>query len=287
MEITSKMVRDLRDKTGAGMMECKKALDACKGEELAAEDWLRKQGVKAAGKKAERVTAEGRVFAVTQPDGHKAHLVGLACETDFLAKAEKFLGFSRQLEQHVARFDPTGVEDGARPLLAQRFLGEGAPLELVLQETAGNFGENTRVTNCVRLENAAGQIGTYVHHDNKQGAIVSVTTKAAPEAARDVLKALCQHIVVFRPTYANRADVPAAAVEREKDVILAADDMKSKPEGVREKMVVGRLNSFYAQQCLAEQPWILDDKQSVQKALEKALGAGCAIVSFQRVQLGG
>ena len=287
MEITSKMVRDLRDKTGAGMMECKKALDACKGEELAAEDWLRKQGVKAAGKKAERMTAEGRVFAVTQPDGHKAHLVGLACETDFLAKAEKFLGFSRQLEQHVARFDPTGVEDGARPLLAQRFLGEGAPLELVLQETAGNFGENTRVTNCVRLEHTQGQIGTYVHHDNKQGAIVSVTTKAAPEAARDALKALCQHIVVFRPLYANRADVPAAAVEREKDVILAADDMKSKPEGVREKMVVGRLNSFYAQQCLAEQPWILDDKSSVQKALEKALGAGCAIVSFQRVQLGG
>ncbi|MEQ1894324.1 MAG: hypothetical protein ABL998_17430, partial [Planctomycetota bacterium] len=182
---------------------------------------------------------------------------------------------------------PTGVEDGARALLEQRFLGEGAPLKLVLAETAGNLGENTRVTNCVRLENAQGQIGTYVHHDNKQGAIVSVTTKAAPEAARDVLKALCQHIVVFRPTYANRSDVPAAAVEREKDVILSADDMKSKPEGVREKMVVGRLNSFYAQQCLAEQPWILDDKQSVLKALEKVLGAGCAIVSFQRVQLGG
>lgn len=286
MEITSKMVRDLRDKTGAGMMECKKALDACKGDELAAEDWLRKQGVKAAGKKAERVTAEGRVFAVSSADGRKAHLVGLACETDFLAKAEKFLAFSRQLEQHVARFDPTGVEDGARPLLEQRFLGEGGPLKLVLQETAGNFGENTRVTNCVRLENAQGQIGTYVHHDNKQGAIVSVTTGATPEAARDVLKALCQHIVVFRPTYANRADVPAAAVEREKEVILAADDMKTKPEGVKEKMMVGRLNSFYAQQCLAEQPWILDDKQSVLKALEKALGAGCAIVAFQRVQLG-
>jgi len=286
MEITSKMVRDLRDKTGAGMMECKKALDACNGDELAAEDWLRKQGVKAAGKKAERVTAEGRVFAVAARDGRKAHLVGLACETDFLAKAEKFQAFARQLEQHVERFDPTGVEDGARPLLEQRFLGEGGPLKLVLAETAGNFGENTRVTNCVRLENAQGLVGTYVHHDNKQGAIVSVTTQAAPDAARDVLKALCQHIVVFRPLYANRADVPAAAVEREKAVILAADDMASKPENVREKMVVGRLGSFYAQQCLAEQPWILDDKTSVLKAVEKVLGAGCAIVAFQRVQLG-
>ena len=286
MEITSKMVRDLRDETGAGMMECKKALDACKGDMECAKDHLRKQGAKAAGKKAERSTAEGRVFAVTQKDGHKAHLVGLACETDFLAKSEKFLAFAGQLEQHVARFDPSGVEDGARPLVEQRFLGEGGSLKLVLAETAGNFGENTRVTNCVRLENAQGQIGTYVHHDNKQGAIVSVNTKATPEAAREVLKALCQHIVVFRPAYANRSDVSAAAVEREKAVILAADDMGSKPEAVREKMVVGRLNSFYAQQCLAEQPWILDDKQSVLKALEKVLGAGCAIVAFQRVQLG-
>jgi elongation factor Ts len=287
MEITSKMVRDLRDKTGAGMMECKKALEASNGSMEAAEDWLRKQGVKAAGKKAERLTAEGRVFAVTSKDGRKAHLVGLACETDFLAKSDKFQAFSRQLEKHVAENDPTGVEDGARPLLAQRFLGEGAPLDTVLKETAGNFGENTRVTNCVRLENSKGLIGTYVHHDNKQGAIVSVTTGASSEAARDALKALCQHIVVFRPTYANRADVPESAVEREKAVILSADDMKSKPEGVREKMVVGRLNSFFAQQCLAEQPWILDDKTSVLKALEKALGTSAAIVAFQRVQLGG
>ncbi|MEQ1895460.1 MAG: translation elongation factor Ts [Planctomycetota bacterium] len=137
MEITSKMVRDLRDETGAGMMECKKALEATGGDVEAAKDFLRKQGAKAAGKKAERVTAEGRVFAVTQKDGRRAHLVGLACETDFLAKTEKFQAFSRQLEQHVERFDPTGVEDGARALLEQRFLGEGAPLKLVLAETAG------------------------------------------------------------------------------------------------------------------------------------------------------
>jgi elongation factor Ts len=100
------------------------------------------------------------------------------------------------------------------------------------------------------------------------------------------LKSLCQHIVVFRPTYANRSDVPPSEVERERAVILAAEDMKSKPEAVREKMAVGRLNSFYALHCLAEQPWMLDDKLSVQKALEKALGSGVKIESFQRVHLG-
>jgi elongation factor Ts len=268
------------------MMECKKALEASNGDVREAEDHLRKQGLKSAAKKAERSTAEGRVFAVHAHHGRRAHLVGIACETDFLAKSEKFRGFVSELEQHVQRQDPTGVEDGARPLLAQRFQGEGGPVREVLQERAGSFGENTRVTHCVRFENEQGLVGTYVHHDAKQGAIASVTTKAEPAKALEALKSLCQHVVVFRPTYANREDVPASEVERERAVILAAEDMQSKPENVREKIVVGRLNSFYAQQVLAEQPWIHDDKLSVQQALEKALGAGARIAAYQRVHLG-
>ena len=243
------------------------------------------QGLKASTKKAERSTAEGRVFAVRAADGKRAHLVGLACETDFLAKSERFLKLAADLERHVLSQDPSGLE-GSRPITSQRFQGEGAPLSQVLQEVVGVFGENTRISNCVRLENPKGQIGTYVHHDNKQGAIVSVTTSAKGLDVAEILKTLCQHIVVFRPTYANRAEVPASEVERERAVILAADDMKSKPEAVREKMVVGRLNSFFALHVLAEQPWIKDDKLSVQKALEKALGADAKIEAFQRVHLG-
>jgi len=286
MDITPDMVRQLRELTGASMMDCKKALVATNGDMKAAQDHLRVQGAKTSGKKAERSTAEGRVFSVRSKDGRRGHLVGVACETDFLAKSDKFRAFVADIEKHVQSQDPTGVSDGARPILSQRFHGEGAPLSQVLQEIVGVFGENTRLSNCVRLENPEGQVGTYVHHDHKQGAIVSVTTSAKPEQAADVLKSLCQHVVVFRPSYANRSDVPASEVERERNVILAADDMKSKPEGMREKIVVGRLNSFYAQQVLSEQPWILDDKQSVQKALEKVLGAGTKIVAFQRVQLG-
>jgi len=286
MDITPQMVRELRDLTGASMMECKKALVACNGDMQAAVDYLRKSGLKSATKKAERSTAEGRMFAVRTKDGRRAHLCGVACETDFLAKSDKFGAFVSRIETHVAQLDPTGIEDGARPLLSQRLNGEGAPVREALQEAAGGFGENTRMTHCVRLENAKGQVGTYVHHDNKQGAIVSVTTAAAPDKAAEVLKALCQHIVVFRPAYANRENVPAADVERERAVILAAEDMKSKPENVREKMVVGRLNSFFAQTVLAEQPWILDDKLSVQKALEKALGAPLRIEAYERAHLG-
>jgi elongation factor Ts len=141
MAITSQMVRDLRDRTGAGMMECKKALEASNGDVREAEDHLRKQGLKSAAKKAERSTAEGRVFAVHAHHGRRAHLVGIACETDFLAKSEKFRGFVSELEQHVQRQDPTGVEDGARPLLAQRFQGEGGPVREVVQETLDLYQE--------------------------------------------------------------------------------------------------------------------------------------------------
>jgi len=286
MEITSQMVRDLRDQTGAGMMDCKKALDETGGDPKAAVDLLRKKGLKSASKKAERSTAEGRVFAAVGADARRGHMVGVACETDFLAKTEKFGAFVAQLARHVAAQDPTGVSDGQRPLLSQPLEGAGPAISEVLQEAIGNFGENVRVTELVRLANPEGRVGTYVHHDNKQGAIVSVTTSAAAEKASEVLKALCQHVVVFRPLYANREEVPAAEVERERQIILAADDMKSKPEGVREKIVVGRLNSFYAGCVLSEQPWILDDKLSVQKALDGALGPGSRIVSYKRVNLG-
>jgi len=286
MEVDPKKVRELRDRTGAGMMDCKKALEVSKGNMDEAEDFLRKQGLKKAEKKAERATAEGRIFAVRGPDGRRGHMVGVACETDFLASSERFRGLVSDLEQHVRDLDPTGLEEGARPLLGQRLKGEGVPVSQHLKEIVGVLGENVRLTAVVRLENAKGQVGTYVHHDNKQGAIVSVTTAAAPEKAAEVLKGLCQHIVVFRPSYANRADVPPADIERERAIILAADDMKSKPENVREKMMGGRLNSFFAGCVLAEQPWIHDDKQSVGKALESALGAGTKIESFKRVHLG-
>jgi len=286
MDITPDMVRKLREQTGASMMDCKKALVAANGDPRAAEDNLRKQGLKASTKKAERSTAEGRIFAVRSGDGRRGHLVGVACETDFLAKSDRFRNFVADVEKHVQSQDPTGIDGGARPILSQRLHGEGAPLSQVLQEIVGVFGENTRISNCVRLENPEGQVGSYVHHDHKQGAIASVNTAAKPDQAAEVLKSLCQHVVVFRPSYANREDVPAAEVERERGIILAAEDMKSKPENVREKIVEGRLNSFYAQHVLSEQPWILDDKTTVLKALEKVLGAGARIVAFQRVQLG-
>lgn len=285
MAITAQMVRELREMTGAAMMDCKKALEASGGDVDAAIDHLRKQGLKSAAKKADRETAEGRVIAPLSDDVRRAHLLGLACETDFLASSEGFRDLVARLEVHVRESDPTGVEEGERPLLSQPFQGEGTVGD-VLQAAVGKFGENVRVVALERLESPEGRVGAYVHHDGKQGAIVAVATEADEMASAEPLKSLCQHVLVFHPSYASREEVPAEAVERERAVIAESDEVRTKPEAVRGKIVEGRLSKFYAQTVLAEQPWILDDKRTVQKALEEALGAGTRILAFRRVRLG-
>ncbi|MEW6072589.1 MAG: translation elongation factor Ts [Planctomycetota bacterium] len=282
MAISTQMVRELRDLTGAGMMDCKKALEAANGSIEAAIDHLRKAGMKSAGKKAQRETTEGRVFAVVTPDRRRGHLAGVACETDFLAKGENFGAFVRGISDHVAARDPSD----AAGLLAQGWRSGGTVADAV-REAVGQFGENIRIAELARLENAAGRIGSYVHHDNKQGAIVSVTTDAPAGAVGDVLKSLCQHIVVFLPAYATREDVPADVVEHERAVLRESDEVKKKPAELRNKIVEGKLAKFYAGCVLEEQPWIHDDGTSVRKALQKALGPEARVQAFRRVRLGG
>ena len=182
MTITAKMVSELRGMTGAAMMQCKKALEATSGDLQAAVDHLRKQGFKSAAKKASRATAEGRVFAVVAPQGTLGHLVGIACETDFLSSSDKFKTFVAELEQAVAAHDPDGLEDGERPFMT-RTVGSDGTVADAIQNAVGQFGENIQVTDLVRIENPNGRIGVYIHHDNKQGAITSVTTSSDAQAA--------------------------------------------------------------------------------------------------------
>lgn len=286
MAITATMVRELRDMTGAAMMDCKKALEAAGGNIQEAVDHLRKQGLKSAAKKASRETGEGRVIAVRSDDARRGHMVAMACETDFLAGSDQFKAFMGELERHVAACDPTGVDGGARALLDQPWMGKGKKASERIAEAVGSFGENLRVHQLVRFENPEGLVGYYIHHDNKRGAIVSVTTGADLAKAEDVLRSLCQHIVVFQPSYCSRSEVPATDLDRERQVIRESDEVKKKPEEFRDKIIEGKLGKFYAQTVLAEQPWIHDDKRSVQKALEAELGKGTRIEAFARVQLG-
>ncbi|MEZ6005672.1 MAG: translation elongation factor Ts [Planctomycetota bacterium] len=275
-EITAALVRELRDKTGAGMMECKKALSTTGGDLEAAIDELRKSGLKTAAKKAGRETSEGRVLALIAADGKSGGLVSISCETDFVAATPEFQGFLNDLAAHVLEHKPANLE----ACLAQPWKGEGTVAD-ALTALVGRLGENIQISNVAYYENANGGVGAYVHHDNKKGALVSVT---CPKPNQDTFKELCMHVVVFNPPFASRTQVPAEAVEREREVIKAG--LEGKPADIQEKIMVGRIEKFYGESVITEQPWIKDDKSTVQKALEAALGAGTQLVGFHRFEIG-
>jgi elongation factor Ts len=272
-EITSSMVRELRDRTGAGMMDCKKALNASEGDMEAAVDHLRKQGLKSADKKSGRDTAEGFVYSVVGPQGRVGSMVALSCETDFVTSTDDFQAFVKALTDHVAEHSPAGVDE----VLGQSWKA-GGTVEEALKQLVGKVGENARIHGVRRLENPDGYVASYIHHNNKVGAMVSVTTKAEREKAEEVLRDLCMHIAFAKPEGLTRAEISAETIEREKAIYH--EEVQGKPQEIQEKIVNGKLEKFFSDRLLPEQPWIRDDKQKVQKALEHALGAGTKIEAF-------
>jgi len=279
MEITSKMVADLRERTGQGMMECKKALAATSGDLEAAVDWLRKQGMKSADKKADREMGEGRVAAHIESGARAGALVAMTCQTDFLAGNDEF-------QSLLSSLAPLAVKHGLADAAALNAvkLPSGNSVEDTVKLLVGKTGENIKVARLTRYENKQGLVGFYVHHDQKKAAIVSVTTEAPETKAAQVLRELSMHIVMNNPAAATRADVPAADIEREKSIYL--EEVKGKPAEMQQKIVGGKLEKFYADRVLPEQKWIKDESKTVQKVLDEALGKGTRIEAFQRVQIG-
>lgn len=280
MDIIPEMVRALRERTGAGLMECKRALEAAHGDIEAAVDFLRKSGLKTAEKKAERVTGEGRVRVHVGPKSRVGSMVALTCETDFVAKTPDFEALLSDLSTHVAEKNPPSVE----VLLEQHFRDGKVSVGETLKLLVGKIGENMRLARIMRLENMQGRIGGYIHHDGKKGALVSVTTQAEEAVAAEALKELAMHVVVFNPTAARRDQVPADLVERERAIYL--EEVKSKPAEMQAKIVSGKLEKFYADQVLPEQKWMKDETKTVQEIVEERLGPGSRIEAFARFQVG-
>ena len=279
MEITSKMVADLRERTGQGMMECKKALAQTQGDLEKAVDWLRMQGMKSADKKADREMGEGRVAAHVETGGRIGALAAMTCQTDFLASNAEFMAILTSLAPLATRH---GFADTAALNAAK--LPSGNTVQDTVKLLVGKTGENIQVARLERFENKQGFVGFYVHHDQKKAAMVSVTTAATAEKATQVLRELSMHVVMNNPAAATRDGVPGADVEREKAIYL--EEVKGKPAEMQQKIVAGKLEKFYADRVLPEQPWIKDPSKSVQKVLEEALGKGTKIESFARIQIG-
>jgi elongation factor Ts len=252
-EITAAMVKELRESTGLGMMECKKALEEAGGDLRKAEDLLRVKSGAKASKAAGRIASEGVIGMHVAADGKLGAMVELNCETDFVAKNEDFLAFARGLAELVARKNPANVAALATLEL------DGAQVEARRQALVQKIGENMTIRRFHRIETAA-RIAHYVH-----GAKIGVMVEY--EGPDEMGKDLALHIAFAKPQYATRSDVPADVVAREREVLAARARESGKPAEIAAKMVEGGLAKFLNEITLLGQPFVKDDKLSVEKAL--------------------
>jgi elongation factor Ts len=272
--ISAKMVSDLRERTGAGLMECKRALEAAGGDIEVAIDNLRKSGLKNADKRAGRKAGAGRVATVRSSDGRKAAVVMMTCETDFVPPTEDFSGLLGKLAQHA--FDHR--IGSATDLLASNM--GGTVVSDVVKGLTAKCGENCEVPHVAFMENAKGFVGGYIHFDQKIGGFASVSTGADAAKVAEFLNKLGQHIVFARPVAVSREQIPAEVIERERKVYMESEEVLAKPADKREGIVSGKINKFYGTIALEEQPWYLDNATTVKKMLAEALGADAKIECF-------
>ena len=270
-EITASMVKELRERTGAGMMECKKALTENNGDVQAAADWLRKTGLAKADKKANRVAAEGRI-AMAQAAG-KAVLVEINSETDFVAKDTNFLAFTEEVAK-------TALDSGAQDAEALKAakMASGTSVDEGRQALVAKVGENVQVRRMARMDSTGNTIGAYVH-GGRIGVLVEV--KGGNE---ELARGLAMHVAAMNPPYISPAHVPADFVAREKEIALAQVKDSGKPAEILEKMISGKIAKTLAEISLTGQPYVLDTNITVEAALKAAGGA--QVLSFVRLAVG-
>jgi elongation factor Ts len=282
-QITAAMVKALRDQTGAGMMDAKGALIEAQGNMDEAVKVLRKKGLAAASKKAGRVTAEGAVVA--HVDGSVGALVEVNCETDFVGRNENFLSFAQEVAKAVAQSKAATVED----LLAEKWPGSSDTVAIKVAEQIGSIKENITVRRFARYEAPQGaMIGTYIHAGGKIGVMVEVVG-ANREVGADVAKDVAMHVAASEPRFLRREDVTEKDLDTEREIARDAASKSGKPANIVEKMVSGKMEKFYGEACLLEQPYIRDDKATVSQYLArrgKESGCDFVVTRFTRYKLG-
>jgi elongation factor Ts len=286
-EITAALVKELREKTGAGMMDCKKALSETGGDLEASVDWLRKKGLSAAAKKAGRVAAEGLVGVVA--DGTSGAVVEVNSETDFVARNDKFQAFV----DAVARLALAGDGDIAK-LAATAYPGTGRDVQGELTNLIATIGENMSLRRARKLSVKQGIVATYVHTAvtptlGKIGVLVALESAGDKAKLAAFGKQLAMHVAAASPLSVSTADLDPAAVERERQVQTELAAQSGKPADIVAKMVDGRLRKFYQDVVLLEQTWVIDGETKVAKAIDaagKEVGAPVKVAGFVRYQLG-
>jgi len=273
--ITASQVKELREKTGAGMMDCKKVLTETNGDEEKAIELLRERGLSKAAKKSGRIAAEGLAAAYVAEDKKVGVVIEVNAETDFVAKNEEFKAFVADVAKQVAIKNPATVEE----LLAQESIAEaGKTVQEVLTNKIATIGENMTIRRFERFETQTGTVATYIHGEGKIAVLVEMEN-ADETLAKDV----CMQIAAAKPEYLDRASVPADRVEKEMEILKAQAMNEGKPAEIAEKMVQGRIGKFYSEICLVEQPFVKNPDEKVGKMVESK---GAKIVRFARLEKG-
>ncbi len=272
--VTASLVKDLREKTGAGMMDCKKVLTETDGDMEKAIELLRERGIAKAAKKSGRVAAEGLVEAYISEDGKIGAVVEVNSETDFVGKNEEFKTFVMNIAKQIVEKKPTDVE----ALLAQESMEvAGKTVQEVLVDKIATIGENMNIRRFARFE-ADGLVEKYIHGDGKIAVLVNMK-KGNSEVAKDI----CMQIAAARPEYVRKEEVPEERVNKEMEILKAQTMNEGKPEAIAEKIVQGRIGKFYEEICLIDQAFVKDPNKKVNQLLSET---DSEVVEFARFEKG-
>lgn len=273
--ISASMVKDLREKTGAGMMDCKKALTETNGDMEKAIEYLREKGITKAAKKSSRIAAEGLVLAYVSEDNKVGAAIEVNSETDFVAKNDEFRGFVQALAKQVALNNPTDVE----ALLKEEYIDEaGKKVSEVLTDKVAKIGENMNIRRFVRFETTDGMVESYIHGNGKIAVLVKMKN-ADTELAKDI----CMQVAAARPEFLNEASVPQERLAKEMEILKAQAMNEGKPEAIAEKVVQGRIGKFYSEICLVDQEFVKNPDMKVSDLLKSK---GAEVIDFARIEKG-
>jgi elongation factor Ts len=286
--VTAAMVKELRERTNAGMMDCKKALLAADGDMDKAIDWLREKGLAQAAKKASRVAAEGVVAQYVTPCGCTGVIVEVNCETDFVAKTDNFAAFANNVAKHIAKANPADVDE----LMNQKFVDdETKTISDLVSEATVAIGEKISVRRFARFQ-TEGVVATYIHMGGKVGVLVEVATSEEGKNNEDVKQFahdLCLQIAAAKPEAVRREEVDSEKLEKEREIQRAKALEAGKPEKIVDRIVDGQIEKYYKEVCLLDQQFVKDPDKSIKGLMaevSKAAGAPLDVVRFARFERG-
>ncbi len=282
--ISAQLVKELREMTGAKMMDCKKALVETEGNIEKAVEFLREKGLADAAKKSGRVAAEGIVKTYITDDKKKGAVLEFNCETDFVAANEEFIAFADRLAKMAVETSATTVEE----LVNEKFEGETTVTE-ALKALIAKLGENMTVRRFTKFAIENGVVKSYIHGGGRIGVLVEVACDTQSEVLDEVAKEVCMQIAAANPLFLSRDDVNQEAIEKEKEIYRVQALNEGKPEKIVEKMVVGRIQKYYKEVCLLEQLWVKDGDKTISKFLDeksKEVGSPITITRFVRYERG-